>query len=191
MQSPLTGRPHASLPTRRSPGLRAASPGRAPCGLCPQRPTCSELRTGAKLQAGKEEPRREGCPRRPRLSAASAHPPLYLPGGFPLLTDSHSGENRPRGPAPPARSPRPLSPGGAPASARCTRSGCPGRSGPWPAPRRPPAPATASGLCSGSKSRSGRSRGAGHLRLRARPSRWRRLHHRRLRRIRTALRFPW
>ena len=180
MQSPLTGRPHASLPTRRSPGLGAARPGRGPCGLCPQRPICFELGIGANLRAGKEEAPREGCLRRPRLSAASAHRPEPA-RRFSLLTDAHSAQTA-RGPPPPARSPQPPSPGGAPASARCTRSGCPGRSGPWPAPRRPPARATASGLCRGSKSASGRSRGARHLRLRTRPSLWRRLHPRRLRR---------
>lgn len=46
----------------------------------------------------------------------------------------------------PRASPQPPSPGGAPASARCTHSGCPGTSGPWPGPHRPPGPVSASGL---------------------------------------------
>lgn len=47
---------------------------------------------------------------------------------------------------PAGASPQPPSPGGAPASAHCTRSGCPGTSGPWPGPRRLPGPGSASGL---------------------------------------------
>lgn len=95
----------------------------------------------------------------PRRSAlAFAGPASYLSSE--VLPDWHScHENKcSRGTSPPlqhqgkapwAASPRPPAAAGAPASARCTRSGCPGTSAPWPGLRRPPAPASASGLWRG------------------------------------------
>lgn len=129
------------------------------------------------FQAGKEKTlRRRAVLRTIRLSAASAHPPGTCQVGFPQLTDSSSGQAAPR-PSQPARSPQPPSPGRGSASARCTRSGCPGRSGPWPAPASAPALATSSGLWADSKSASGENPcRAQHLRLLTQPPLWHRLY---------------
>lgn len=110
-------------------------------GLHPKCSASSELGEpqNAKLQAGKADPPKEKAivkePRRPVL------PPPPLDSS--PADGSYSGRH-PCGAQP--ASPRPPSPGGAPASARCTRSGCPGTSGPWPGPRPPPAPVSASSL---------------------------------------------
>lgn len=136
------------------------APAGGPALVCVPRVGYKAAGRGGRSSEGKEKASNESGSHQPLLILVPRLPGAFLPShrfprlvkrslnrcpsaDFPLLWHQGKPQRKPHA------SPRPPSPGGAPASARCTRSGCPGTSAPWPGLRRPPGPVSASGLWKG------------------------------------------